>query len=132
MFDSGRADTERIILFGTSDNVRFLQDNKDWFADGTFKVTPNLFYQVYTIHAIKCNTALPLVYALLPDKREETYRRVSEDLLDFNVNLHPETCMLDLEKAAESAFAACFPGLTINVCLFHLGQCLWRKYRNST
>lgn len=127
LFDSGRADTERIILFGTSENVRFLQDNKDWFADGTFKVTPNLFYQVYTIHAIKCNTVLPLVYALLPDKREDSYRRLLEALLDFNVNLRPETCMLDLEKAAENAFAACFPGITINFCLFHVGQCLWRK-----
>jgi len=50
-----------------------------------------------------------------------------EALLDFNVNLHPETCMLDLEKAAKNAFAACFPASTINVCFFHLGQCLWRK-----
>jgi len=64
---------------------------------------------------------------LLPDKRKEIYQRMLEALLDFNVNLHPETCMLDLEKAAENAFAACFPGITINVCFFHLGQCLWRK-----
>ena len=127
LFDSGRTDANRIILFGTSDNVKFLQDNKNWFADGTFKITPNLFYQVYTLHAIKCYTVVPLIYALLPDKREETYRRVLDALLDVNNNLYPESCMLDLEKAAENAFMASFPGISITLCLFHLGQCLWRK-----
>lgn len=127
LFDSGRDDDARIILFGTNDNVRFLEENIHWFADGTFKVAPTLFCQIYTIHAIKCNMVLPLVYALLPDKREETYRRMLDALLYVNSNLHPETVMLDLEKAAENAFAALFPGVTVNFCLFHLGQCLWRK-----
>jgi hypothetical protein len=104
-----------------------MEENSHWFADGTFKVAPNLFYQVYTLHAIKSNTIVPLVYALLPDKREETYRRMLNALLDINNNLCPTSCMLDLEKAAENAFVASFPGIAITVCLFHLGQCLWRK-----
>lgn len=130
LFDSGRDDVDRIILLGTNDNVLFLQDNNNWFADGTFKVSPNMFYQVYTIHAIKCNTVLPLIYSLLPDKREETYIRLFDALLDINNNLSPQSCMIDLEKAAENALVSSFPGIRITNCLFHLGQCLWRKIQD--
>ena len=73
LYDSGRDDVDRIILLGTNDNVRFLQDNIHWFADGTFKVTPNLFYQMYTIHAIKCNTVLRLfIHFYLTSVRKHT------------------------------------------------------------
>lgn len=43
--------------------------------DGTFKVTPSIFFQVYTIHVMYKDAVVPLVYALLPNKTEETYQR---------------------------------------------------------
>jgi len=78
--------------------------------------------RVYTLHAIKCNTVVPRIYALLPDKREETYRRVLDALLDVNNNLCPELCMLDLEKAAENAFMASFPGISYYTLLISSGS----------
>ena len=100
-----------------------MQDNNNWFADRAFKVTPNLLYQVYTLRAIKCDAVVPFI-ALLPDNHEETYRRMLDALLDVSNNFCPESCMLDLEKAAENAFIASISGISITLCLFHLGQCL--------
>ena len=48
--DSGPDDPERIIMFG--DRVLATHLNTDlWLCDGTFKCCPDLFFQLYTIHA---------------------------------------------------------------------------------
>lgn len=43
-------DTDRIIIFTTTANLRFLVYCPEWHMDGTFDVTPPLFKQLYTIH----------------------------------------------------------------------------------
>lgn len=42
--------TDRTIMFGTKENVDFLSQCTHWFMDGTFKASPHLFKQLYTIH----------------------------------------------------------------------------------
>lgn len=41
----------RTIIFGTKANLKFLAKCPEWFMDGTFKVAPKFFNQLYTIHA---------------------------------------------------------------------------------
>lgn len=55
-----------ILLFGTVSNLNNLGRANVWYGDGTFSVCPNLFYQLYTIHAEVHGQILPLVYSLLP------------------------------------------------------------------
>lgn len=43
-------DNERLIIFGTEDNLAFLVRCTGLFMDGTFGIVPPLFYQLYTIH----------------------------------------------------------------------------------
>ncbi|RNA44990.1 hypothetical protein BpHYR1_007574 [Brachionus plicatilis] len=50
--------------------------NGHLFADGTFDITPRLFLQVYTIHAIINEKCLPLIYCLMPGKIKALYSRV--------------------------------------------------------
>lgn len=53
LWDSGCDEaecTDRTIMFGTTDNVNFLAQCTHWFMDGTFKSSPHLFTQLYTIH----------------------------------------------------------------------------------
>jgi len=45
LFDSGPS-TDRILIFGTSGSIRHMESSPQWFADGTFKVAPQLFDQV--------------------------------------------------------------------------------------
>ena len=46
-----RAEARRIIIFGTPENLRMLTQLLAWLIDGTFKPSPQLFYQLLTIHA---------------------------------------------------------------------------------
>ena len=52
LYDSGVGDANRIILFATDQAINLLSTSDNWFGDGTFDVSPDIFYQVYTIHAI--------------------------------------------------------------------------------
>jgi hypothetical protein len=108
-----------------------LQQHDHWFIDGTFAVAPELFYQVYTIHVLVDNSAVPLVYALLPDKTEATYERVFRKLVELRSALNPATIMADFERASLNACAAVFPAARLTGCLFHLGQSLWRRVQEE-
>ena len=72
LFDSG---PDRLLIFSTQENLRLLRQAQIVFSDGTFKCAPSrLFPQLYTIHAKCYGSVVPLVYCLLPNKREATYR----------------------------------------------------------
>ena len=52
LYDSGVSDQDRILMFGTADNLDILNNCKLWLLDGSFKTAPKLFYRVYTIHGL--------------------------------------------------------------------------------
>ena len=41
---------DRILIFGTQRNLQLLSQHRNWYGDGTFKVVPEIFYQLYTLH----------------------------------------------------------------------------------
>ncbi|CAK1591269.1 unnamed protein product [Parnassius mnemosyne] len=127
LWDSGQNDPHRIFMFGTEENLEVLEEHRHWHVDGTFKVAPQLFLQVFTIHALVDNRSIPLIYVLLQDKREETYVRVFQKLMELKPTLNPISCLSDFEKAIQNAVCQVFHGVQVMGCLFHLGQCLWRK-----
>jgi len=71
-YDSDPSD-ERILIFFTKENLELMEKCNNWFVDGTFKCTPTLFTQIYTIHVLKTNSLIPTVYALLPNKSQKAY-----------------------------------------------------------
>jgi hypothetical protein len=75
LFDNRNSQpTEPIILiFSTFQNLDMMTNCDHWYADGTFKTTPPLFAQVWTIHGLKYNNVLPTVFALLPNKTQGTH-----------------------------------------------------------
>ena len=76
LFDSGKEDSERVLIFGDKDTVKSLQVyNSLWLADGTFKICPPHFYQLYTIHIEIGGFYPPWLYALLSNKQEGTYKK---------------------------------------------------------
>ncbi|CAF0764984.1 unnamed protein product [Brachionus calyciflorus] len=78
IYDSGKDDTNRIILFGTENNLKLLKSHLNWYVDDTFDVCPDIFYQLFTIHVLLKGKNLPCIYCLLPNKTLETYTRVFE------------------------------------------------------
>lgn len=70
MFDSEVED--RMSIFSMHKNLFVLASCKRFYMDGTFKSVRVIFEQLYTIQGIKNGCVIPLIYALLPNRREET------------------------------------------------------------
>ncbi|CAF1691370.1 unnamed protein product, partial [Adineta ricciae] len=56
---------DKLIIYTTTSNLSVLKTCKHWFADGTFKVCPDDFYQMFTLHGLFKSQVIPLVYGLL-------------------------------------------------------------------
>ncbi|KAK0414909.1 hypothetical protein QR680_011672 [Steinernema hermaphroditum] len=93
---------------------------KKIFADGTFSITPPLFKQVYCLLAEKRGFVFPILYALLPDKSEETYSHLLRALVNRFPAFQPDTVSVDFELAAVNAFKSIFRSIQVNGCLYHL------------
>lgn len=105
LFDSGVGDVNRMIIFATDNAISLLAENPHWFMDGTFKVCPEIFFQVYTVHCLLNNQTFPCVFALLPNKTEESYNRFLSEVLNAvrNVGNEPDDILVDFERAALNA-----------------------------
>ncbi|KAK9721575.1 hypothetical protein QE152_g20838 [Popillia japonica] len=83
-FDSGHLEWEsRMLIFATQRSRNALERSERWYMDGTFKTVPQIFAQLYTIHGLKDNLSIPLVYVLLPDKTEGSYSRMLQKIKDL-------------------------------------------------
>nr|XP_054757396.1 uncharacterized protein LOC129263513 [Lytechinus pictus] len=129
--DSGREDQHRIIIFATDTNLRVLGNAESWFADGTFKVVPNIFFQLWTIHAVYESHVVPLVYALVANKTQATYRRVLDVVRERGIRLDPARVTIDFEIAARNAFQHAFPNAEVKGCHFHLCQRIHEKIKQE-
>ena len=116
-----------IHIITTEGNLNMLRDAEHWFADGTFDCAPE-GYQLYTIHMLinQSNKTIPLVYCILKNKDAITYNRVLELLMERRV-LNPHSILVDFENASINALRVFFPDADLQGCLFHFGQCVWRK-----
>ena len=125
--DSGEDDEQRILVFATESGLDDLLQASFWAGDGTFKPCPDVYFQLFTLHVQNGKFSIPRVFVLLPDKREETYRRLYAILKELRPGLNPEAIMFDFEKASHNAFSEEFPEASVKACLFHLGQSMYRK-----
>ena len=123
--------TDRIRGFSTDENMQLLCGSAAIYMDGTFRVVPSLFAQLYTLHAFYKGQMMPLVYFLLPDKSRATYSRMFLLLCDHatssGLTFRPPMFQLDYEIAAIGAIREAFPAPLIKGCNFHYTQALWRK-----
>ena len=90
-------------------------------------MSPNGYDQLYTIHGFINGEIFPVVYALLSSRTEEAYQHLLQEILTLKEGLNPDSIMVDFELAAIRAFQNTFPTATITGCMFHFGQCVWRK-----
>ena len=133
LYDSG-PEVERILIFGTQQNLEMLQLSQVWLADGTFKTAPTLFTQVYVVHALrggpdpmKDGHLLPSLFVLLPNKTEVTYTRMWQQIQLLCPAAHPIEMIMDFEKASLNSFAHFWPDTLLKCCFFHLTQNIWLK-----
>src|SRR6218665_3428844 len=101
-------------------HVRLMSECTNWYV----------FNQLYTIHAVKYSSVIPTVSILMNDRSTNSYVRVFMELNKLNENLKPLSVMTDFEQAALLAFKTVYPDIQQRGCLFHMGQCLWRKIQS--
>lgn len=132
LYDSGQSVDERIIVFASPSNIEILKTQKHWYADCTFNVVPKQFNQLLTIHCIINGYVIPLLYALLPNKRERTYLKILEVLKEKDNQLNPESVMLDFEKGWFYIFIGLFSYLNINLFYYcRIAQCISKNVSRS-
>ncbi|CAF4637691.1 unnamed protein product, partial [Didymodactylos carnosus] len=98
-------------------------------------VTPTIFYQLYTMHVAYRNTVIPVVFALLPNKNQQTYRRLINELTELCPLWNPKSIMMDFERAAINVSGGSFTtttnASTMSGCFFHLQNNIQRKVQVS-
>ena len=114
-----------MMIFATEKNLQLLSENRRWLCDGTFDAAPILFKQLLTLHIIKNGKNLPLVYALVVNKQQETYTKLFEILKGKVIN-DPLSVSCDFELGLINSIEEIFPDSEIHGCFFHLKKCIWR------
>ena len=92
---------DRLIIFSSAEQLQLLGSCEELLVDGTFKVCifarflciifsselkllghTNYFLSiVYVMHVLYRNTVIPIIFALLPNKTQQTYQRLIKELL---------------------------------------------------
>jgi len=70
----------RILVFGREHDRTCAGEMKTVYGDGTFKTAPPLFTQIYVILAKRQGFVFPVLYALLPNKEQQTYVRLFNEI----------------------------------------------------
>ena len=122
---------ERVICFGTNQNMRYLCASKIWYGDGTFSIAPGHFYQLYTIHSEVLGETYPLLYVVATCKSKQIYENIFNSIKFYaeenEINIVVETFRSDYEVAAMKGFLSIFPHGSVEGCFFHFAQANWRK-----
>jgi hypothetical protein len=116
-------DEEKLILIFMSDHGRWVLSRSEMlYIDGTFSSAPEPFTQLYfVLGKMPDKRAVPVCFALLPNKETATYRKLWEVITSLVVfeNGCPRRIFLDFERAAINAVVAALPRAKMCGCIFH-------------
>lgn len=129
LFDDGIED--KILIFGTPLAKEYLKKHKFFYGDGTFKICPRPFYQVYSLHinishADNIVNFVPVLYILLANKTQAIYERLFTILRNqFSVIIDLYKC--DYELATIQAVKSVYPSVKVTGCYFHYWKAVLKK-----
>ncbi|XP_003382093.1 conserved hypothetical protein [Trichinella spiralis] len=99
--------------------------------DGTFKIVPQWYQQLFTIHVFVAGKLVPAVYCLCTGKDIGTCGYIFQALIDkaavLEVVLNPDTIICDFETALIPAIRGYFPNTRVQGCYFYFCQAVHRK-----
>lgn len=145
IYDSKVNDIEngRVLVLVLKRNVKLLNRSQVWYWDGTFKVAPSIFIQVFTtLGTVSQNlenpdsqtVSLPFAYCLLSSKNAVLYSATLNVIVtvatDFGIsNIQPQKMMSDFKLPIINLANDIFPGVIISACFFHFCQSLYRRFQ---
>ena len=123
-YDNRRDD--RLIIFGTRENLQFLQNSENWFMDGTFSTAPPQFAQLYMVHGTCNGKNIVGYYCLLVNKRMEKYVELLPQIHLLTNQVVQESVMTDFEQSMIRAIAQVNLLTLLKGCLFHLSKSIYQ------
>ena len=101
-----------------------------WYADGTFKVCPEIFFQLYTMHGQRDRRTFPCVFPLLPNKNKTSYSRLFKQLFQLANNLGNGRydVLVDFERSAINVFQN--RNIEVQGCFYHLSANIWKHIQH--
>ncbi|KRX24157.1 hypothetical protein T07_8998 [Trichinella nelsoni] len=113
--------SRHILVFATGYNIRLLAAMRTWGMNGTFKIVPQWYQQLFTIHAFVAGKLVPAVCCLCTHKDIGTYRFIFQALISravaLEIGLNPETIIRDFETALIPPMRGCFLNALLAVLL---------------
>lgn len=124
---------QKIICFSSNFQLSLIPHTQLVGIDGTFRIAPQNFAQLWVIMAKTKKLNVPIAYILLPDKKESTYINA---LTLFQANMKSKqfppgtTFTMDFEHAEINAVNAIFKkeGQFIQLCYYHFSNSLVRWF----
>ncbi|KRX69353.1 hypothetical protein T06_10532 [Trichinella sp. T6] len=111
-----QSNCRHILIFATGTNIRLLAACRTWGMDGTFKIVPQWYQQLFTIHAFVAGKLVPAVYCLCTGKDIGKYGYIFQALIDkaavLEVDLNPDTIIY----CPHSTFGSCSNLVTVVTC----------------
>lgn len=125
---------DKIVLFCSSQAREYMNYCSHYFGDGNFKCVPPPFKQIYSIHGdIGSNhdatVIVPIIFALLPDKRQVTYQRFFRLIKTHLTNFNPVVFQTDYELSTINAVSLEFPTVITRGCFFHFSQAMRKQFK---
>jgi len=126
----------KLLVFCVQTELRSLHATDYIIADGTFEMSPDSEYQVYTLHGSVHGKGLPLLWALLPNKSTATYVELFSSLRTallqhFRSIGNMRYFLTDFERATISAIQQVFPKATTKGSNFHFRQAIIRRMHHA-
>ena len=91
------------------------------------KIVGEIFDQLYVIHAVHREHAIPAEFCLPRRKNEIMYQDMINKIIQFAPTWNLENLLMDFEKAAINAFSTTFPQTSFSGVYFHLRQSIHRQ-----
>lgn len=94
-----------------------------WLADGTFKVVPSVFFQLFSVHfSVRSGINPAAVHCLLTNKCGGAYTQILHDLKILIAFAFLKTLLVNLKRAAMNTFSSTYLNATVMGCYFQLFQ----------
>ena len=121
----------RVLVWSSDTQLELLFGSEKLHMDGTFSSSPSIFEQVFIIQAFLYGTCVPVVYALLPDRKAIIYVHLlnvlSDEARKRDKKFDPSLIMTDFEPGIAKAISLEFSEKTIQKgCFFHFCQSIYR------
>ncbi|XP_003373093.1 conserved hypothetical protein [Trichinella spiralis] len=123
--------SKHILVCATGYNIKLLAAMRTWVMDGTFKIVPQWYQQLFTIPAFVSGKVMPAVYCLCMGKDIGTCGYIFQALIDkaavLEVDLNPDTIICDFETALIPAIRGYLPNTRVQGFYFYFCQAVHTK-----